>query len=300
MSKGEDNMKIYRQNISVFKVVIFVLLTIYSLSLMMLIVWGILAALKSVDEFRLNMIWLPKKPTFENFTYVFNHFYVETTNPDGTMGVAFIENMLFNSVVYVTGASFFASFMPFLTAYLTVKFPGKLSNILYTIVVIAVALPIVGATPSELQLLNNLGLFDSFFGIFCLRGCYLSIYFLVFHAMFKGLSKDFSEAAALDGASEFRIMAQIIMPIAKSTFFAVWLIHFISYWNDYQAPLLYLPSKPTISYGLYRLSNSTDNGLNYVPMRMIGVVMLVVPVLTLYLIFKNKILKSIALGGSKE
>ena len=90
------------------------------------------------------------------------------------------------------------------------------------------------------------------------------------------------------------------MPIAKSTFFAVWLIHFISYWNDYQAPLLYLPSKPTISYGLYRLSNSTDNGLNYVPMRMIGVVMLVVPVLTLYLIFKNKILKSIALGGSKE
>lgn len=293
-------MKKLFKNFSFFKTILFALLVIYSLSLLIPLFWGALASLKSVDEFRLNILGFPEQVTFENFEHVINRFVVITPSRDGMMKTIYVETMIFNSIIYVIGISFFASLMPFLTAYLTAKFPGKLASTINVIVIIALALPIVGATPSELELLMNLKLYDTFAGVFILRSTFLSVYYLVFYSMFKGLSQDFAEAAALDGASELRIMLQIIMPIAKSTFLAVFLVHFISYWNDYQAPLLYIPSHITLSYGLYFLSTTTENGLGYVPMRMTGVILVVIPILVLYMIFRKKIMNNVSLGGSKE
>lgn len=293
-------MKKLFKNFSFFKTILFALLVIYSLSLLIPLFWGAIASLKSVDEFRLNILGFPEQVTFENFEHVINRFVVITPSRDGRMKTIYVETMIFNSIIYVIGISFFASLMPFLTAYLTAKFPGKLASTINVIVIIALALPIVGATPSELELLMNLKLYDTFAGVFILRSTFLSVYYLVFYSMFKGLSQDFAEAAALDGASELRTMLQIIMPIAKSTFLAVFLVHFISYWNDYQAPLLYIPSHITLSYGLYFLSTTTENGLGYVPMRMTGVILVVIPILVLYMIFRKKIMNNVSLGGSKE
>ena len=288
------------KNFSIFKTILLILLSIYSISLLYPLLWGALTSVKSIDEFRINMLGLPKNPTFENFGYVFQNFVVKTPSRDGFVKTIYIEQMLANSVIYVLGVSFFASFVPFLTAYLTAKFPGKLADVINVFVIVAISLPIVGSTPAELDLLRRLNLYDSFIGVFILRGTFLNVYYLVYYAMFKGLSRDFSEAAEIDGASEFKIMTKIIMPITMSTFLAVFLVHFISYWNDYQAPLIYVPSNVTLSYGLYYLANSTEQGLNYVPMRMIGVVLLVVPIIILYIIFRKKILNNISLGGSKE
>ena len=90
---------------------------------------------------------------------------------------------------------------------------------------------------------------------------FLGIYFLVFYSILKSLPKTFTEAAKIDGAHNFTIMLKIIFPLTITTFATILLLNFIAYWNDYQVPLIYLPSYPTIALGLFRMGTSSDNTL---------------------------------------
>ena len=129
---------------------------------------------------------------------------------------------------------------------------------------------------------------------------FLGSYYLVFHAMFANVPKDFADAAYIDGAGEWRVMMQIMIPMVKNTFFVIVLLYFIGYWNDYQTPMLYIPSYPTMANGLYQFSQSTDNALATVPMKLTGCMIMFLPILVLFLIFRNKMLGNISMGGLKE
>jgi ABC-type glycerol-3-phosphate transport system permease component len=91
-----------------------------------------------------------------------------------------------------------------------------------------------------------------------------------------------------------------MLPLVANVFSTIMLINFIGLWNDYQTPLLFLPSHPTLAYGIYELSNSYLQGLNNVPMRMAGCIVMVLPILALFLAFKNKLMNNVSMGGIKE
>ena len=84
-----------------------------------------------------------------------------------------------------------------------------------------------------------------------------------------------------------------------NTFFTVMLINFIAFWNDYQTPLIYLPSYPTIALGMYHMASTTENGMSYVPMRMTGAMLLFLPIFCLFVIFQKRLLGSLTMGGIK-
>jgi len=89
------------------------------------------------------------------------------------------------------------------------------------------------------------------------------------------------------------------MPLAKNTFFTVMLINFIMYWNDYQTPLIYLPSHPTIALGMYRMSYTAINELATIPMRMTAAVFMLIPTLVLFSCFHKRLLGNLTMGGIK-
>ena len=68
----------------------------------------------------------------------------------------------------------------------------------------------------------------------------------------------YTEAACIDGAGNLSVLLRIILPLSRNTFFTVMLINFITFWNDYQTPLIYMPSKPTVAYGMFVIANATD------------------------------------------
>ena len=55
-------------------------------------------------------------------------------------------------------------------------------------------------------------------------------------------------------------MVRIMLPLVKSTIFAVAIMVFIGFWNDYQIPMLYIPSWATVAYGLFQFSNIGEEG----------------------------------------
>jgi len=144
-----------------------------------------------------------------------------------------------------------------------------------------------------------IGLFDHIWGLWIMKANFLGMYFLVFYNMFKQLPMAYTEAAKIDGAGNMSVLIKIVLPLVRNTFFTVMLINFIGFWNDYQTPLIYLPSFPTIALGMYHMASTTENGLSTVPMRMTGAMLMLIPILVLFLAFHKRLLGNLTIGGIK-
>lgn len=285
-------------------VAIFVLLIIYTLVLFTPIVWSIIAAFMDKTDFN-NFFGTLKaynrgiKYTFENFSYAWNNVTIIPTTSTDT--VLMIPDLLLNSVLYSIGCAAAFTICPVIVAYATARFKYGFSKVVYAFVIVTMALPIVGSMASEIIMLNNLGIFDTFPSMFILRFNFLSIYFLILHAQFSSLPMDYTEAAKIDGASNLRIMLQVIIPQSLNTIVTVFVLSFISYWNDYQIPLLYLPSYPTAAYGIYDfvVQNSAGEGA-YVPTQLAATIIMTLPIILVFIIANKRIRVSVAMGGIKS
>ena len=82
------------------------------------------------------------------------------------------------------------------------------------------------------------------------------------------------------------------------TFATVFLIKFIEFWNDYSTPLLYLPTHPTLAYGVQDMSTNGD--INKVLERIASCMVLALPITILFIVFRNKIMGNVTMGGVKE
>ena len=165
--------------------------------------------------------------------------------------------------------------------------------------IVAMLLPSVGTLASEIQITKALGLFDSFFGMFVMRFSLLGSNFLIFYATFKSVSWEYAEAAMIDGASHFRVFSTIRLPLAKTAFGAVFMLAFITYWNEYTTPMVFLPSQPTLAYGLWYFRQNPDPRYSSVPMQLAACLISCIPIFLLFMLFKNRIMGNLTMGGLK-
>lgn len=299
LSNFKKKIKTTFRTTSPLYIVLFIMMLIYVIFLAYLMFWGIITSLKDVGEFNDNILGLPKELTFNNFFTIFSNFYVRV-NVNGVLVPKFVEDMIINTLLYAVGGAFIQTFVPCIVAYAVTRFDFKFNAVIKGIVIITMILPIIGSAPAEIELLRNLKLYDSIIGNWIQKFHFLGMYFLVFTAAFEVIPKDFAEAAYMDGASEFKLLTRVMFPMVSTVFTTILLINFIGLWNDYQTPMLYLPSHPTLAYGVFDLSRTTINELNNVPARMAGCVILLVPILIIFISFRKKIMGNITLGGVKE
>ena len=281
------------RKISSYSVILCCVLALYVFIIVMLLIWTALSSVKS--DFDSYGFSLPKDGVhFENFITVWQKIGV----PVGGKKVG-LGSMIINTLGYVGVNSLIQAIVPCLVAYAVVKFPCFYSKLLNTIVIVTMILPIVGAYPSEIQMLNYLNMYDTIYGTWLMKFNFLGMYFLVYMAMIKGISKEYWEAAYIDGAGQFTVFLKVILPLIRNTVSLVLLVRFIEFWNDYQAPLLYIPSYPTLAYGIYDLNTRFDES-STTSIRMAGSIMFAAPIIVLFVIFKDKIMGNITMGGVKE
>ena len=289
--------------LEIFFVIIFFILFLYTVSMLLPLLWGFSTALKSQTEFLENVVWFPKGYfwtwKWKNFIDVTDGFFCQITTEEGRFYVRF-PAMFINTMLYAVGSAFIQTIVPCIVGYMTAKFDYKFSRFINTLVIVLMVLPIVGSAPSELQILQKLNLYDTMIGNYIQKFNFLGMYYLIFYAAFKALPNDFMEAAYVDGASEFRVMLQIAVPMMATIMGTVFLIKFIEFWNDYQTPLLYLPSHATLARGLFNLSQLKQGDFATVPFRTAGCMLFAVPVFVLFVIFKEKLMGNISMGGVKE
>ena len=334
--------------------IIFAILIIYALFVIIMLLWGIMTSLKSIEDINGGFYFYTKKnilgfpdlnashvwvdpETGEEYIYhsrreffqLFNYrqvielftykkttsFYVNGSldaishyqkvwfggSANGANSATFID-IFINTFLYTVGGAVIMCFMPALTAYITAKYDYAWCKALHLINIVIMCIPIVGRYPTELTFLRNSGLYDNMLGNFIQKMTGGGTYYLVYYAFFKGVSDVYRDAASIDGASEWTITFRIYFPLAQKMILTVFLIQFVNLWNDYQTLYLYLPSYPTFAYMVfYKVIEATDNTVfQELPMKTAACMFLSVPVLILFIIFKDKLMGSISLGGIKE
>lgn len=289
----------------IFGTISVTILSIYSFLLIFLLVWAFMSSFKTQMDFNSNP-WLPQSGDYygwhpENYVTAFKLFKVRLYNLPGKQ-YANVVGMFINSVLYAGGGSLVVVFVTCLMAYCCSNFECRVTRIIYFVVIFVLTTPIVGSLPSEYQMAKTLGLYDNMVGFYFMKSYFANMNFLIFYAMFRGISGTYTEAGLLDGAGYWRIYFQIILPLAGSTFFAVYLLSFIGLWNDYSVPLMYLPSYPPLAYGLYELQvvgQTSEGDVLANPQKIAACFLVSLPIIIIFSLFNQKIMTNVSVGGLK-
>ncbi len=294
-----ENIKVKNRKyikMDAFTIVLYALVTIYCLSMLYVLFFGLVNSLKDATDYEWNNPFaFPNSEfgwKFGNYAKVFKDFNVFTVGGKQV----YIPSMFLNSLLYAGLMSLFCMATQVITAYAVAKYDFKGKRLIYGVAIVVMLLPIIGSLASEVQIANFFGFRNNLIGVCIMKCKYPGIYFLVFYATFKSLPWTFAEAAQIDGAGHFRTFIQIMLPLIRSTLFAVFILLFIEHWNDYYTPMVFLPEKPTMSYGLFIFQ--TDNKAS-TPIQLAACILACVPILIVFAAFKDKIMSNVTMGGIK-
>lgn len=129
--------------------------------------------------------------------------------------------------------------------------------------------------------------FGSAFNIFLMR------------QFFRTIPEDLSEAARIDGCSEWQIFWRVILPLSKPVLAVVALFHFLHAWNDFMGPLLYLTKRSTFTLAVALQNYQTQNGGTPWHFLMAASTIVIVPVIILFFFTQKTFIKGIATTGMK-
>ena len=298
-----------KQKLGPLGVVAFIFITIYCISIFLVLVWALLNSFKAEVDFagmgglyEANYFGLPRLPYSEKFGgWHFDNYVTAFEIISVRVGaeVYKLDTMLVNSLLYTTAMALFGVFTPLLVAYACAKYNFKFKGLVYTTAIIVMMIPVVGSLSSELLIQRQLHL-ENLIGVCIIKNKYTGMYFLVFYGTYKSLSSTYMEAARIDGANEFSILFKIMIPLAKTSILSIFILLFIHNWNDYYTPMMFIPHMPTLARGLQQITSAPVGPISsHIPIKLGSSMLVAIPTLVLFVIFRKQIMGNISMGGIK-
>ena len=282
----------------------FCVLALYAIALLLPLIWAFICSFKSFEEYNIfeNVLGLPLKvdlaSLIQNYKTALTYGYASAVE-EGQMIYYGIPMQLVHSLLYAGGCTVASTLVHSVTAYVVARYDYKFSKVVYSIVIVTMILPVFGSMQSNLMLMKSIGLFDTFLGAWYMQAHFLTSAFLIYYAQFKQIPKDYTEAARIDGASHFYTMTKVIMPLAKGTIGTLAIVNFVTYWNDYMTPMVYLPSKPVLAVGMFQFGVRMGAALASAPTKVAYMMLTSLPVLLFYILFNKKLMGNVSMGGIK-
>lgn len=228
---------------------------------------------------------IPSAWTLDNYTSLFQRLP--------------IGHELLNTIVFAGAVTIISVFFDSLAAYGLSRVDFKGRGILLAVLIATMMIPAMALLIPVYKLLGSMGLVNSYLGIIIPRMADVGGIFLL-RQFFISIPKDLDNAARIDGAGEFRIFAQIILPNAVPAILTVGMFNFMGNWNDLLWPLI-MTSKPetrTITAGLAML---TGHGSSVTPygVVMAGALISALPLLIVFFFVQKRFVEGIAMTGMK-
>ncbi|WP_455296907.1 carbohydrate ABC transporter permease [Brucella pituitosa] len=205
----------------------------------------------------------------------------------------------FNSVIITAIKVPIGLLISAMAAYALAKIKLRFNKLLLLIVVFGTMIPFQVMLAPLFTLVNSFGLIDTYIGVilpYIAFGVPYQVFIL--HGFFKGIPKELSEAALIDGASHFTIFRRIFLPVCLPVLAALFILDFVSTWNEFAMALVLLQDQGmwTLPLGLMSFQGqfSSDYGqLNA------AIVMTVLPATIVYLIFQRYFVSGLTSGAVK-
>lgn len=266
------------------KTILTIMLIILSFLVLLPFLWMISSSLKMDTEvFSFPIQWIPTNPRWANYKDIWKQIPFFT----------FYKNTAKLTLVITLLQLLTSSFAAY--GFAKMKFPGR--NLLFVGYVATIAVPWQIYMVPQFIMMKKAGLVDTHlalillqaftaFGVFLLRQFYLSI------------PEELSEAARIDGLSEYGIYFRMILPLSKPSLATLTIFTFVNTWNDFMGPMLYLNSTKmkTIQLGLRMFITQYDAQYGLI---MAASVVSVVPIVILFLATQRFFIEGIATTGLK-
>lgn len=278
-------MKSAHKKAVIGKTIVYVILIIMALVMIIPFLWMLSASIKSDREvFQMNpFVWIPESPKWSNYVDIWTKI---------PLGI-FVRNTILLTVVVTILQLLTSSF----AAYSFAKLNFKYKSGLFLAYIATIAMPWQVYMVPQFIMMRKMGLNDKLLAIICLQA-FSAFGVFMMKQFYEGIPDDLCEAARIDGMSEYKIYAKIMLPLSKPALSTLVIFTFVATWNDYLGPLIYLRSqeKKTIQLGLRMFINqySSDYGLI-----MAGSVLSLIPVLIMFLLLQQYFVEGVASTGLK-
>ncbi|GAA3137525.1 MULTISPECIES: carbohydrate ABC transporter permease [Nonomuraea] len=271
-------------------------LLIWTLLVMVPIVWTFLASVKSEDEIFGDAWSLPASLRWDNFARAWEQ--------------AHIGQYMLNSVIVVSFSTFGTMLIGSMAAYVLARYPFRGNRAIYLLFVSGLAFPVyLALTPLffVVQNMGNLPLIGPFIGLNTHAGVVLvyiaySMPFTVFFlsAFFRTLPTAVGEAAMVDGASHTRVFFQIMLPMARPGIISITIFNILGQWNQYQLPLILLQERDkwVLTMGIADISTAAGYDQDWSAL-FAALTLAILPMLIVYTAFQRQIQSGLTSGALK-
>ena len=263
-----------------------IVLALISLAFLLPLIWMATSSVKSTNEvFSSNWQWLPSVWRWDNYATVW-------TDPEVSMLNAY-GNTAFITVISTVCQLIVASLAAY--AFAKVNFKGK--GVVFTMFLATMMMPTEVTIVPRFMVFKTVGLYNNLWAVI-LPHFFNATSIFMLRQFYMGLPDDLMEAAKIDGAGHVRIFSQILMPLTKSALISLAMLSFISCWNEYMTPLIFLVKKNlyTISQVIrwYMLDDLQRYDLN-----MAAATSAIIPVVILFIFCQKYFVEGIATSGVK-
>ena len=271
----------------VFHAVDYFFLTVWAIIVLFPFYWMLLTSVKSYSTY--NAEYIPQfftlSPTFQNYVDAF-------TTVD--LGRYFLNTLIFT---VVTTALMMIVIIPAAFAFARLEFPGK--HLAFTLFLSLMMIPNELVIITNFVTITNLHLRNTFTGLI-LPSVTSVFYIYLLKENFEQIPDELYRAARVDGTTDFKYLTSVMMPIAKPTLVTITILKVIECWNSYVWPRLITddPRYYLVSNGIQEIREN-GFGRENIPAMMAAVVVISLPLIVLFLIFRKKIMEGVSRGGTK-
>ncbi|MCK0117774.1 carbohydrate ABC transporter membrane protein 2 (CUT1 family) [Isoptericola sp. CG 20/1183] len=247
-------------------------------------VWMVISSLKENNQvFTVPLQWIPDPFVWQNYVDIWAKSDMTT----------WIKNTLVLSVSVTFLQVLTGSFAAY--GFSKMRFPGR--DALFLLYVATIAVPWQAYMIPQFVMLSNVGLSNTLWSILALQTFSAFGVFLM-KQYYESIPESLSEAARIDGMSEYGIWRRIILPLSTPAIASLTLLTFVNTWNDYLGPLIYLrsPDLWTLQLGLQTFVGQYNAEHALI---MAGSVISVLPIAVIFLFGQKFFVQGIATAGVK-
>ncbi len=228
--------------------------------------------------------WIPSDFSLVNYTNVFVRaamlrYFLNSVLVGGAVAVLEVLLCAFAAYAFAKG-----------------RFPGR--NVLFVLALSTMMVPHEMTLIPMFLLMNRYGLLNTYWALILPAIASGFGVFLITQFM-RGIPDELLDAARIDGASEFRIWGQIVMPLVQPALATLAVLAFLGQWNSFLYPLVMLSDNQRYTVTIGLMSFVQDEGQVWWGNVMAAASMAIVPVLVLFLVLQRYIIQGIALSGLK-
>ncbi|MGH8047239.1 MAG: carbohydrate ABC transporter permease [Chthoniobacterales bacterium] len=276
----------YRKNI--FNVLIYVLLIFFGIAFLTPFVWMVSTSLKPLNEtMSLPPKWFPSIIQWHNY-------------PDAIHAMGYFWRYTANTLIICTLSVIGTLLSSSLAAYGFSRIEWRGRDKLFLVLLATMMIPFPVVMVPLFALFKQLGLIGSLAPLWIPAFFAGAFNVFLLRQFFMTLPKEMSEAARIDGCSEFQIFWRIVLPLSKPALIVVALFQFMYSWNDFLGPLIFLTEQKHFTLALGLQSFQSQSGGTSWHHLMAAATLVVLPVLVLFFIAQKSFIEGISTTGGKN